>query len=798
MTPLAPPQPARFALRRVALLALLPWIPIGTLAARSAVAQGAPLPVQAYQRAERMLSYNADSLVLRDRITPVWIGKSDRFWYRVTTERGREFIYVDPARRVRRAAFDHARLAAALARVSDTLVVGDALPFQTLTWEESGQETRIVVQLRGKGWRCALATYTCEAATVAPPDPQEAASPDGQWAVSVKEHNLWLRSTVTGASRQLTTDGGPLHAYAGHSESNTFAITWVRAGMPQPPVVLWSPDSRRFVVQRLDQRRVPALHLTQAVHPGGPRPRLWTFAFPMPGDSLARATWHLFDAATGAETPVDAPAIPIGYDVSIAQQDAWWSDSTGRTLYYVERERAAKAFWLKAIDPATGRTRVIAEERGATMVESSVSMGLAPALHVTADGREVIWFSERDGWAHLYLLDGATGAVKGQITKGAWRVWTIVKVDERARRLWFMGSGREAGRDPYLQHLYAVNFDGSGLTLLSPEDAQHEVTLAPGGGWVVDRVSRQDLAPVTVARSLDARTVLPLERADLSPLLATGWQWPERFAAKAADGVTDVYGIIFKPAGFDSSRRYPVIEEIYPGPQTAKVPKAFDAGGDHRALVELGMVGVQVDGRGTAFRSKAFHDYSYGRLETGGGLEDHLAAYRQVAATRPWLDLSRVGIFGHSGGGFASARAMFMYPDFYKVAVSSAGNHDQRGYLSLWGETYQGVLQGTNYDAQANASLAANLEGKLLLAFGELDENVAPALTIQVIDALIRANRDFDLLLIPNAGHAMMDNMYFRRRRWDYFVQHLLGLTPPAGYKLTTRGRYEFNSGSRP
>jgi dipeptidyl aminopeptidase/acylaminoacyl peptidase len=293
-----------------------------------------------------------------------------------------------------------------------------------------------------------------------------------------------------------------------------------------------------------------------------------------------------------------------------------------------------------------------------------------------------------------------------------------------------------------------------------------------------------DLAPVTVARSLDGKQVLPLERADVSRLLATGWRYPERFVAKAADGVTDVYGIIIKPADFDSTRRYPVIEEIYPGPQATQVATGFTPGNDHRALVELGMIGVQVDGRGTPYRSKAFHDYSHGRLQNAGGLEDHVAAYKTIAATRAWMDLGRVGIYGHSGGGFASTRAMLLFPDFYKVAVSSAGNHDQRGYIGLWGETYQGMPSGDNYRQQANVTLASRLKGKLLLSYADMDDNVPPALTVQLIDALTKANKDYDLLVVPNGNHGYYQNPYLRRRRWDYFVTHLMGQVPPAGFRI--------------
>ncbi len=756
------------------------------------------MPAAAYAKAERMLARNADLLVLRDKITPQWIAGSDRFWYRVSTERGSEFIYVDPGKKVRRPAFDHPRLARALAQAADTAFVADSLPFQTLQWQEDGRATRIEVGLRGKSWRCDLGLYRCDSVATTKVDPNELPSPDGKWALYLKDHDLWIRNTLGGERRPLTTDGAARNEYAGDTESNTAWVTAVRSGLPTPPVALWSADSKRILVQRIDQRRVPELYLLQSVPDGGVRPKLWSFAFPMPGDSVAHGSWWIFEAASGRATAADAPPMETAFQPTIGFQEAWWSDSAGTTVYYIEHERGVRAWWLKSIDAATGKTRTIAEERGPTLTEAAPQLGAKPLVRVTADRKEVIWYSERDGWAHLYLLDAATGRVKNQITQGEWVVRDLVRVDESARKLWFLAGGREPGRDPYLLHLYSIGFDGTGLTLLSPEDGQHQITLGPRGDWVVDRISRPDLAPVTVARSLDGKTVLPLERADLSRLLATGWQWPERFTAKAADGVTDVYGIIFTPADFDSSRRYPVVEEIYPGPQANQVLKRFEAGGDLRALAELGMVGVQVDGRGTPFRSKAFHDYSYGRLENGGALEDHLAAFRQIAAGRPYLDLNRVGIFGHSGGGFASARAMFLYPDFYKVAVSSAGNHDQRGYLSLWGETYQGMPQGDNYAAQANPSIAKNLKGKLLLVFGDMDDNVPPALTLQVIDALTKANKSYDLMIVPNGSHAMMANMYFRRRRWDYFVEHLVGVLPPENYQIKTPTEYPGISGTQP
>ncbi len=765
-------------------------IGVSLLVAATAGAGTASSQVSAgsYARAEASLATNANKLVLRDGIKPNWIKGGDRFWYRTTTLAGAEFVYVDPARRLRRPAFDHGRLAASLARAADTVVVGDSLPFQALVWDEEGKETRVVVSVRGKTWRCDLGTYRCDlTATPKPPDPNELMSPDGKWALFRKDYNLWIRATATDERRALTTDGERRNDYASHAESNTNRVTSERLELPNPPVALWSPDSRRILTYRLDQRGVREQHLVQSVHRDGLRPKLWSFVFPYPGDSvLPMASWRIFDAEGGRMVAADAPAVSAALDVPLVFGDAWWGDSAGTVAYYLVRDRGVKAFRVRALDPTTGRVRTVAEERGPTMVEPAPLLGLPPLVKVLGGGREVVWFSQRDGWAQLYLLDGTTGLLKNRVTNGAWAVRELVRVDEAARRVWFTAGGREPGRDPYYRHLYSVNLDGTGLTLLSPEDADHQITASPSGGWMIDRFSRVDLAPTTVLRSADGKTVVPLERADISRLLATGWRYPERFTVQAAGDTTTLYGIILKPSTFDSTKRYPVVEEIYPGPQVNKVPKGFEAGGDHRAIVELGFVGVQVDGRGTPLRSKAFHDYSYGRLENGGGLEDHVAAYRQLGERERFLDLDRIGIFGHSGGGFASVRAMLLYPETYKVAVSSAGNHDQRGYLSLWGETYQGMPSGDNYLAQANPTIANNLRGKLLLAFGDMDDNVPPALTIQLIDALTKANKDYDLLIVPNGHHGMMASGYFRRRRWDYFVEHLMGAKPPAGYELKT------------
>jgi dipeptidyl aminopeptidase/acylaminoacyl peptidase len=405
--------------------------------------------------------------------------------------------------------------------------------------------------------------------------------------------------------------------------------------------------------------------------------------------------------------------------------------------------------------------------------------------------REVVWFSERDGWGHLYLYDAATGQLKNRITEGPWLVLELLRIDEAARTVYFTAVGREPGRDPYYRHLYRAALDGGGLTLLTPEDADHQVTFSPAGRFIVDTYSTRQQPPVTVLRRPDGTVAMTVQEADVSQYLEMGGRWPESFRVKARDGVTDLYGLLFRPARFDSTRSYPVIDYIYPGPQSGSIgARAFSVtpGGNAQALAELGFIVVQVDAMGTPFRNKAYHDSYYGNMGDNG-IPDHIAALKQLAARHPYMDLGRVGIFGHSGGGFSSTDAILRYPDFFHVAVSSAGNHDNRSYDYTWGEKYQGLMVrsaggGDNFDGQANHLLAKNLKGKLFLLYGTLDDNVHPNATLLLVDELIKANRNFDLLVMPNRNHGFAGEPYVIRRTWDFFVKHLLGVDPPQGFEI--------------
>jgi dipeptidyl aminopeptidase/acylaminoacyl peptidase len=443
---------------------------------------------------------------------------------------------------------------------------------------------------------------------------------------------------------------------------------------------------------------------------------------------------------------------------------------------------------LRVVDPATGTVREVLEEVSPTQYESgwsSVNWRYLPGSN------EFIWFSEKSGWGHLYLHDAATGRLKNQITTGDFVVLEILKVDEQSRRIYFLAGGREAGRNPYFAHFYSVGFDGKNVTLLTPDDGHHSISLSPNGRYFLDSYSQPGTPPVAVVRDLTGKVIVNVEKVDISRLTATGWKPPQLFTVKGGDGKTDIYGLMYVPTNLDPSKKYPVINYIYPGPQGGSIGGAWGfspARSDHQPLAELGFIVVQIEGTCNPLRSKAFHDACYGNM-ADNTLGDQIAGMRQLAQRFPYMDLERVGIWGHSGGGYATAAAMFRYPDFFKVGISESGNHENLSYEDDWGERYIGLetkVNGkSNYFDQANQNHAKNLKGKLLLAHGGMDDNVPPYNTYLVVDALIKANKDFDLLIIPNARHGYGNaSLYMTRRRWDYFIRHLYGAEPPKEYEL--------------
>jgi dipeptidyl-peptidase-4 len=511
---------------------------------------------------------------------------------------------------------------------------------------------------------------------------------------------------------------------------------------------------------------------------------------------ITRVIIHIFPDGSGAHVqPLNIPPdqhrstvsdhISCGGELCDLQ---WYPDASH--VAFISSSRDHKQAWMRVANASSGETRTLLHETSKTQIgDASLTENL---WRVLPKSNELIWWSQKDNWLHLYLHDLTTGALKNRITVGPGNVDNIVRVDETARVIYFMGAGVEAGRDPYFQHLYRIGFDGRNRQLLTPENANHVVTMSPDGKYIVDSYSTPSTAPVTVLRDNTGRQIQQLERGDVSRLAATGWRPPTQFTVKARDGKTDIYGLMFTPSTLDSAKKYPMINYIYPGPQSGSVgSRSFSpARGDHQALAELGFVVVAIDGMGTPGRSKEFMDYYYGRMGDNT-IADQVAGMKEVAKRYPFADTTRVGIWGHSGGGFATASAMFKFTDFFDVGIAESGNHDNRNYEDDWGERYQGLLvkegQTDNYAAEANQTHAANLKAnqKLMLAHGAMDDNVPIYNTYLVADALVKANKDFDLLVFPNARHGYgVDGPYMMRRRWDYFVKNLLGAEPPKEYKI--------------
>ena len=772
-----------------------------TVAGAEAPRQGAGLGAMTageYSRAAQLLSWTTDGLLLGGPVEPHWMPDGDRFWYRVRVQEGHEFIMVDPERKRRAPLFDRHRLAAALSLAADTSFVGTHLPFESFEFVEG--EDRIAFEAHEQRFDCDLRAYRCTVGDTLPDDEAFVVSPDSTVEVFMQGHDLYLRPFRGGDTIRLTNDGEKYFAYG----AGTPTPSQLRRERPRRPQVSWAPDSRRLAVMRPDERGVELMHYISSTPQ---RPKHYARPYALPGDSIIpQPVFHILEvpreleeaartsaddtAAALAEENTQVRLAPEIWELSFggAAADSAWSSSS-ETLYVHYFTRGAKKRILAAVEAATGKHRILAGDSSGTNVIGNHWTG-PKSFYVTEDGEEVFWWSERDGWAHLYRhRDG--NAPPQQLTSGSWTVGTLLHVDEDEGTLYFTGRGREEDRLVYYAHLYRVNRDGSGLALLTPEDANHEIHLSPSGKYFVDVQSRIEEAPVSVLRKAeDGSVVRVLEEADVSLLEDVGWTPAEVFRVKARDGVTDLYGVLYFPPELDREGSYPVIEHIYPGPFIGSVGRwSFKGGGEPFALARLGFVVVQLDHLGTPYRSKAMHDHYWGNMGDNG-IPDHVAAVKQLAARYPFMDLERVGIYGHSGGGFASTDAILRFPDFYKVAVSGAGNHDQRTYGIHWGPIYQGLLErdtlkGTdNYRSQANKHLAGDLKGKLLLMHGDLDDNVHPAMTIQVVDELIKANKDFDLIIAPDRAHGL-NEPYFVRRRWDYFVRHLLGTEPPKEFEIT-------------
>lgn len=737
-----------------------------------------------YKVAEGLLPTPAKKLVDSPEVRPNWIGETDTFWYRNAVGETSSYVLVDAAAGTKAPAFDHAKVAEALNGVLEIPVEADKLPFAAI--ELDGDILR--VNALGKNVEIKLDSYTAN--IVSTPVPGEVPSPDGRWAVGFKDHNLYLRDIGTDEVRELTTDGELHNGYGEMNESCAAIVMFESMGIPASPLVLWSPDSTKFVTHKMDQRNAGFMHLVRANPADNGLPHLYSHKYSVTGDPVEKiptADIYVFDAASGSsvkaqQDPILTPFVPtLGYGF------LWWSKDNS-TVFYIETTRGDREAYLKKLDPATGAVTLLLEQ-------PSTSQVLQGPQHFERNQRvltsgEILWWSQRTDYSHLYLY--ATDGAITTLTSGDWNVRNVVGLDEDSRTVFFTASGRSPGKDIYQQELCSVSLDGGEITALTDDALDHDVVGSPSGRYFVDIQSWVDVPAISVLRDATGAVLLDLETADASRLYAAGWTAPERVVVKSADGKYDLYCTINKPVDFDETKSYPVIDEIYPGPQNTSAHMRFPySGGPMVASIEnsvypaLGIIHVTVDARGTALRTRSFQDYA--RKDGGKTFaDDHAEAIKQLGATRPWMDLDRVGIFGHSAGGYGSTRAILERPDFFKVAMSSCGNHDNRINHSWWGEKWFGLADEFDFAAQANASIAHQLEGKLQLTHGSMDDNAVAHATSRLVDALVAANKEFELITFSNDYHqGAMRNPYWIRKRWDFAVTHLLGETPPADYTIS-------------
>ena len=790
----------------------------------------APLFAQAtradYERAARLRD-RLQGLAVNIPERPNWIGQTPRFWYRKAVKGGNEFVLVDAETAAKRPAFDHEKLAVSLSAAASQKYEALKLPFQTINFVDN--ERALTFAAGDSMYRCELADYACKKTGAAPQGPfgpggggrrgpsadaddeespreydndvydgmvdllqQQApqqgqqggrggqgrggfpgagqnqqdqnfrTSPDGKWEALIQNFNVFIRPKGKTEATPLSWDG---------SEGNYYTLQ----------SIAWSPDSQKLVAYRVRPGYKREVHYIESSPADQLQPKHSSREYAKPGDALDIAQPALFDVAAKKQTLVENSLFPNPYSLTRAE---WRKDSRAFTFEY--NQRGHQLYRLLEVDAASGKARAVISEESKTFIDyrpllaSRTDTG-KKVRYDLADGKEVIWMSERDGWAHLYLFDGVTGAIKNQITKGNWVVRAVDKVDEDKRQIWFQASGMYPGKDPYYVHYYRINFDGTGLTTLTEADGDHTVVFSADQKYFVDTWSRVDLAPVSELRSTaDRKLILELEKGDTTALTAAGWRAPEPFVAMGRDGKTEIWGIIHRPANFDPAKKYPVIEAIYAGPQGSFVPKNFSAAG--QALAELGFVVAQIDGMGTNNRSKAFHDMAFQNLGDAG-FPDRIAWHKAVAAKYPWYDITRVGLYGTSAGGQNSTGGVLFHPEFYKAAVSNSGCHDNRMDKIWWNEQWMGWPLGPHYAASSNVDNAYRLQGKLLLVVPEMDTNVDPASTWQVVNALIKANKKFDLLMVPGGNHGA-GGAFYQRLLQDFFVHHLQGVEPPDWNKV--------------
>ena len=703
---------------------------------------------------------------------PAWIGSTGRFWYRKSVKGGSEFVVFDTASSEKKPAFDHARLAAALSQATNQKYAPEKLPFTEITWVD--EQRAIEFNVADTRWRVELSDYSCKKAgsvnrdlarrnvgvtrPVQGPPPAESTdsvtSPDGKWEAFERNYNVFLRAKGSKDAVALSYDG---------METNYYSVR----------NFIWSPDSQRLVAWRVRPGTHRKIEYIESSPSDQLQPEYHTFEYAKPGDMVDLQQPVLFRIDSRKQINIDNTLFSNPYELS---RPVWHKDSSVFTFEY--NQRGHQVYRVLEVNGSTGAVWALIDEESPTFFCYS-----SKRFRHDLPGDEIIWMSERDGWNHLYLYDGNTGKVVHQITKGQWVVRGVDRVDDEKRQIWFRASGMYPGKDPYFVHYYRINVDGTGLVALTEADANHTLTFSPDRRFYIDTYSRVDVPTVSELHTTDDRKlVAALEKGDAAGLRAIGWTPPESFVAKGRDGKTDIYGVIIRPSHFDASRKYPVIENIYAGPQDSFVPHSFMPTSAMQSLAELGFIVVQIDGMGTSNRSKAFHDVCWKNLGDAG-FPDRILWHKAVAAKYPWYDITRVGIYGHSAGGQSALGGLLFHPEFYRVAVASSGCHDNRMDKIWWNEQWMGWPLGPEYAASSNVDNASRLRGKLLLFVGELDTNVDPSSTMQVVNALIKAGKTFSLLVLPGQNHTSGGD-YGERMRRDFFVHNLLGVEPPDWNKI--------------
>ncbi len=747
-------------MRRTLYIAFVGWAML--LAGLVSPVSARELTEEDHRRADEISRRMRNQIYPRD-FEVNWFDEDRQLWYRVqVSPEVHRFIHVDVEAGKRGEAFDHDKLARQLNEAAGKTYRGDDLPLRDLRFDAKASTAEFTAG--GKTWSYDLQAekltgidkLTLPAGQKSERLPRTSrrrrgrntstVSPDGRWRAEIEGFNVRLRDTETGETHELSSNG--------------------KADDPYLPRFYWSPDSTRLIVPQEKAGEPRDVYLVESSPRRQLQPTLQKYRYPKPGDKLPIQRPRLFNIETRKQLELDDQLFDNPYRIDRLRWDA---DSSRFTFMF--NRRGHQALRLIAIYP-DGKVKALIDETSETFVCYSGKQ----FLHETEDSDEFIWMSERDGWNHLYLIDATTGEVKNQITTGEWVVREVKRVDPEERKIWFTAGGIHADQDPYHVHYCCINFDGTGLVKLTAGDGTYEEPVtSPQGKYLLARYSRVDMpAVVEVRRASDGKQMCELERGSTRWLERRGWKPPVRFQAAGRDGKTQIYGVIHRPVNFDPQKKYPVIEKIYAGPHSAHVPKRFSSShGSAQAMAELGFVVVQIDGMGTSHRSKKFHDVCWQNLGDAG-FPDRVPWIKAAAGKYPWMDIARVGIYGGSAGGQNAMRALISHNDFYQVAVADCGCHDNRMDKIWWNEQWMGWPIGKHYSESSNVDQAHRMKGKLLLIWGELDRNVDPASSMQVVNALVRADKKFEMLIIPGTGHAAAGTRYGARRQREFFARHLL------------------------